>query len=204
MTHKPGVNRSIDPAPRASARRTLTILWTTCCACIVVSSCANGSRGASHQGSPAATSSSDVGGQSVEGNDAVIVGTQCVPYGKSAPEGPRSFLVRDLGKPGVPALDSDQLKTIHQIQQYVHAKTLRFAFVGRASQDFIVFNAKLGPCLDAAGGYVLLNGECGDFYEPGEDPWYRHALPGGTCGPSRPWIRDDPGDKVDPSYWLDP
>jgi hypothetical protein len=86
--------------------------------------------------------------------------------------GPRSYLVSDMGRPGVPDLDRDEIATINQIQHYLRAKTLRFAFVGKPSQEFIVFNAKLGPCLEAAGGYQVLNEDCLDFYEPGEDPWY--------------------------------
>jgi hypothetical protein len=176
------------------------LLWITVLACVALSSCAGASRSSHHVGANAPGSSRQASGETA----ATVTGTQCVPYGKSAPEGPRSYLISDLGKPGVPELDGGERQTVRQIQRYVHAKTLRFAFVGRFSQEFIVFNAKLGPCLDTAGAYTLLNGECGDFYEPGEDPWYTHALPGGICGPSRPWIPGDPGTKVDPSFWVDP
>ncbi len=115
-------------------------------------------------------------------------GVQCVPYGKTEPQGPRSYLVSDLGNPGVPDLSRSELNTLRSIQRYVHSRLLRFAFVGQYGGEFIIFNAKLGPCLDAAGGYRVLNGAfCNSFYEPGEDPWGTKAEPGGfsACGPRR-------------------
>ncbi len=133
-------------------------------------------------------------------------GVQCVPYGKSTSEGPRSYLVSDLGKTGVPELSGSELNTLRLIQRYVHSRLLRFAFVGQFGGEFIIFNAKLGPCLDAAGGYRVLNGAfCNAFYEPGEDPWGTKAEAGGfsACGPRRPWVSGDPGPNI-PSYWSNP
>ena len=112
------------------------------------------------------------------------MGAQCIPYGKLRPEGPRSYLVSDIGKPGVPHLDARAMRAIHKIQRYVHSSTLRFV-----AEPFMLFDATRGPCLDIAGEYPLLNGACNEFYEPGEDPYHAKAAPGDIC-PKYPWMRD--------------
>ncbi len=125
-------------------------------------------------------------------------GVQCVPYGKTRPEGPRNYSINDLNKAGVPKLSQFELDMVRTIQRYVRSKLLRFAFVGN---QFIIFNAKFGPCLD--NDYQVLNGTCNEFYEPGEDPWKTGAMPGDACGPRRPWVPNDPGGN-NPSYWNNP
>ncbi len=113
-------------------------------------------------------------------------GTQCVPYGGTVPSGPKSYLVKDLGKPDVPRLSSVQLRTIRAIRRYVASPTLRFTFTDY--QGFTIFDADKGPCLDLAGGYPVLNGSCNEFYEPGEDPTTTSAAPG-CLGTSPPWAK---------------
>lgn len=124
------------------------------------------------------------------------LGSRCVPHGETTASGPASYLVSDLGKAGVPALTLADRSSSLAITRYVHSRYLRFTNLhGR----FIVFDAPLGPCLYAAGGYRILNGLCYEFYEPGLDPTSAR-FSDGCLGPSRPWVVHDPG-SPDPSYW---
>jgi hypothetical protein len=95
---------------------------------------------------------------------------------------PPSYSVRDIGRPGVPALGTSDLKTIAAIARKTGTRTLRFAilsYYGRPTRlpAFIVFDATDGPCDDDAPGYVVLNEAPYDnlFYEPGENPYSPHA-----------------------------
>lgn len=139
-------------------------------------SCARTAQSASKVGGGASASSSERG----RNRD---LGAQCIPYGKSFPEGPKSYLVSDIGKRGVPKPDESQRDAIRTIGRYVHSATLRFV-----EDPFVVFDAKLGPCLDAAGGYPMLNGSCWEFYEPGENPYTTLPAPDEIC-PKYPWTR---------------
>jgi hypothetical protein len=105
--------------------------------------------------------------------------------------GPPSYLVSDIGKPGVPTLTADQLTLVHRIRHYLHSKTLRFAFVNAYNRGprFIVFEGDDAPCSDAALGYPVLNSDTNEFYEPGEAPSFVHPGPpliGPTSTPY-PW-----------------
>jgi hypothetical protein len=98
----------------------------------------------------------------------VDLGAQCTPFGKAKPEGPKSYSIADIGRPGVPKLTADQLVTIRSIHKRIHSPFLRFVFAGQ----FIVFDATGGPCLDAVGIYKILNGlDCNEFYEPANNPY---------------------------------
>jgi hypothetical protein len=95
---------------------------------------------------------------------------------------PPSYSVRDIGRPGVPALGASDLKTITAIARKTGTRTLRFAilsYYGRPTRlpAFIVFDATDGPCDDDAPGYAVLNEGPSDdlFYEPGENPYSPHA-----------------------------
>ncbi len=105
---------------------------------------------------------------------------------------PESYAAADVGKPGFPALTRDEAGMLARIQQYVHSKTLRIAWVGRRSEGeraFIVFDASDGPCEVWAAGYPVLNGTCNEAYQPGENPYTTHGTPG--CYPPndhRPWM----------------
>ncbi len=86
---------------------------------------------------------------------------------------PASYRVADIGKPGVPDLDPRSLATVMAIRHRVRHATLRFALL----PQLIVFDATDGPCIDRAGGYPVLNGAPGAFYEPGDDPYSIKASP---------------------------
>lgn len=99
---------------------------------------------------------------------------------------PQSYLAKDIGKPGFPALKSEEASMVRRIERYVHSKTLRIAWVD-AGREFIVFDASDGPCETWAAGYSVLNGGCNELYEPGENPYHTHA--GSGCYPDhRPWM----------------
>ncbi len=105
---------------------------------------------------------------------------------------PESYAATDVGRPGFPAMRSDELATLDRIRRYVHSKMLRIAWVdARDGREFIVFDATDGPCEVWAGGYGVLNGDCNEFYQPGENPYSTHA--GSGCYPtSRPWMTPTP------------
>ncbi len=106
---------------------------------------------------------------------------------------PQSYAVADIGKPGFPVLGPSEAKMVHSIQRYVHSKTLRLAWLGSREPgvkgEFIVFDATDGPCSAGAYGYLVLNGDCNEYYEPGESPYGTHPGPGGCAETEhRPWM----------------
>jgi hypothetical protein len=106
---------------------------------------------------------------------------------------PQSYAVADIDKPGFPALAPPEREMVQRIQRYVHSRTLRFAWLAppgqRVKAEFVVFDATAGPCEVAAGGYPVLNGDCNEYYQPGENPYFTHAGAGGCpLMPKRPWM----------------
>ena len=117
---------------------------------------------------------------------AVGPGTACYVDGVT---GPPSFLVRDLGKRGVPQVTTDALRMARKIAMYVRAKkTLRFAYVGG---EFIVFNAVDGACEPNAPGYSVLNGKCNEMYSPTDNFDHTRAVPDCNGNLPRPWMADE-------------
>ena len=104
---------------------------------------------------------------------------------------PESYPADAAGKPGVPTLTSDELETLHRIRHFVRSKALRFAWVGGSPGEFIIFDAYDGPCETWAPGYAVLNGDCNELYEPGENPYYTHAGTG-CYGTPPPWTTPEP------------
>jgi hypothetical protein len=99
---------------------------------------------------------------------------------------PLSFAVKDIGKPGMPALSGSEIKAVRRIERIAPSPALRFAWVqGRDKAEFIIFNASDGPCEVEAAGYQVLNGSCNEFYQPGENPYHTHAVP--DCSWTKPW-----------------
>jgi len=103
---------------------------------------------------------------------------------------PLSYLVSDIGKHGVPQLNAPERAMIERIRRYVRSKTLRFAWVEDSTTmgEPIVFDAYDGPCEGWAAGYAVLNGACNEYYEPGENPYSTHAVPGCYRSSPRPWM----------------
>lgn len=121
-------------------------------------------------------------------------GTGCLGnlYGGTTPRpdpAPLSYLVNDIGKPGFPHLNADELRLIRSIQSYVHSDTLRLAWLA-GTRRLIVFDATDGPC--SVTGYEVLTGPCNAFYAPGENPYATVGAPA-EAFPSckRPWVRQE-------------
>ena len=100
--------------------------------------------------------------------------------------GPPSYLVRDLGKPGVPRIPAHDVAIVRRIAKYLDSKDLRFAYPGG---QFIVYNAINGPCEPHAPGYPVLNLQCNMMYSPTDNFDGPRAVP--QCSPTmkRPWMR---------------
>lgn len=103
--------------------------------------------------------------------------------------GQPSYLVSDIGKPGVPTIDNRNLAMLHKIMQYVHSRTLRFSYLRGAA--FSVYDATYGPC----GGtpYTVLNApRCDEVFMPTDVDTPRgnqlFAGPGGCYHQPRPWM----------------
>lgn len=104
---------------------------------------------------------------------------------------PPSYLVSDLGEPGVPKLTSTQVHQLREISRYVHSATVRFQTV---NGHFLVYNASLGPCMLAAPGYWVLNTDACNLYFMPADEWEGPSAVPGCYTPKRPWIPNDQGD----------
>lgn len=87
---------------------------------------------------------------------------------------PASYSVRDIGRPGVPALSTDEQRTVLTIERRIRSRALRFTNL----PEFVVFDATSGPCADFAPGYEVLNADQSHsvFYEPGENPYRLHTI----------------------------
>ena len=103
--------------------------------------------------------------------------------------GPTSYPVSVLGKPGVPDIGPQNTAMLRRIMRYVHPKTLRFAFV---SGEFIVYDATDGPCSRSTPYYVLNAKSCNEGYAPIDRPDHTFGL-GDCLNPPRPWIPNDRG-----------
>lgn len=112
-------------------------------------------------------------------------GIGCMSYVRPGAEMPKelppqSYLAADMGRPGFPKLTARERSTVRRFATHANAKTLRIAWVAAISGEhgFIVFDAYDGPCETWAPGYKVLNGTCNEYYEPGENPYYSHAVMG--------------------------
>jgi hypothetical protein len=113
--------------------------------------------------------------------------------------GPVSFAVRDVGRPGVPRLLPNDYATLRQIEQYVHSRVLRFTYVETPKPEFIVYNAKLGPCTTIIPGYEILNKSCNEAWAPTQG---LGAAPD-CLNPRRPWMPNDRGGTGSARLWVD-
>jgi hypothetical protein len=146
--------------------------------------CACGSRSgiASASPSPQITLIATAGPRTIQ-QEVVGRATRCIVDGEA---GPPSYLVRDIGKVGVPALRHSEAAMARSIAHYVKSRTLRFLIF--PSGEFIVFDASDGPCETAAPGYDVLNEGCNAAYSPTDDFKSSGAFP--DCNaPPRPWLK---------------
>jgi hypothetical protein len=112
-------------------------------------------------------------------------------------DGFASYSVRDIGKPGVPAVSASDSAMVQATLHYVHPPTLRFSYVPR----FIVFDARQGACPGAP--YDVLNEKgCNLAYQPSDGKHSEFAAPGGCFARPRPWIPHDVGNPNAPP-WSD-
>jgi len=157
-------------APSGLSQATLRALLM--CAAVALSAC--------HQPAQSSSSAETVTDVSQGGPRRVEeihrgVQTVCRVDGK---EFPPSFLVSDLGKPGVPKLNADELHDVHLISRYVHSPTLRFQEV---AGQFLIYDASFGPCFLAAPGYWVLNAaSCNLYFMPADEWSGPSAVP--SCG----------------------
>jgi hypothetical protein len=100
--------------------------------------------------------------------------------------GSLSYLASDIGRPGVPRLSNAEMRMIDGIRKVVHSKDLRFQHLG---DDFIVYDAKAGPCETAAPGYKVLTAPGCLYYSPTDDFDHPRATPDCTDTPA-PWLRN--------------
>jgi len=111
--------------------------------------------------------------------------------------GPPSYLVRDIGKLGVPLLSAQQTALARKIQKYFDPKTLRFSFLQTESGPrFVVYDAtgnpKFDPCSDNPAAYHVLNGADNEYLEPGETG-NAYGIPGDAGLPTPgPWMPPSP------------
>jgi len=109
---------------------------------------------------------------------------------------PTSYAGSDIGKKGVPVVMRSDLHVLHQIQRYVHTKTMRFIINGEYA---LFFDAYDGPCIGWAAGYAVLNGGCNEYYQPSGE--FKTTYPVPSCMPPRPWVGTEAG-KPGSESWL--
>jgi hypothetical protein len=109
----------------------------------------------------------------------------CHPYGDYTPgKGVWNYRVREAGKPGTPTLKPQEFAQLRTVERRHQSRFLRFAVLntsqlGGVAREFVVFDATEGPCFDGALGYEVLNAGPNIYYEPGENPYATHPVPGG-------------------------
>jgi hypothetical protein len=113
-------------------------------------------------------------------------------------KGPPSYLVRDIGKTGVPPVDAADMAMLHKIMRYVHPSTLRFTYIP-GILHFVVYDAQNGPCSSAP--YDILNAPaCNTVFLPSDVRHGAFAASGGCFNRPRPWIPHDGGNPNAPPW----
>jgi hypothetical protein len=112
----------------------------------------------------------------------------CTPPG----DGPVNYGVSVLSSGKSPALTSAQLAMLRAIMLHDHSPTLRFTFLETSFRNdlnrpigFIVYDAIYGLC---EGGYPVLNGQCNEYYRPGNNPSGTNAATSCSGIPRHPWL----------------
>jgi hypothetical protein len=101
---------------------------------------------------------------------------------------PPSYLVSDLGKPGVAILPPDEAALVRRLTQHVHSKTLRFVLVNR--DPFIVlydaYPDEADLCQTSPSGPYMYNVSGNLTYLPGLDD--ENTAPGDIPNTPGPWM----------------
>jgi hypothetical protein len=121
-------------------------------------------------------------------------GLACRTYQEPHTVGSPSYLVSDIGKPGVPVLEPEDAATLRRVLRYKRSATLRFAYIlGQPpysdQRSFALFDPANDPCADHP---VRVINSSNKFYSPGEAPGYIGAFPGEGLGTPAPWITPEP------------
>ncbi len=114
-------------------------------------------------------------GNQVVGEVRIGAGVACYRNGVV---GPPSFLVADLGKPGVPRLSASDLAIVKRFADSPRA-SLRFIHLPLAQPKLVVFIASLADlCNPTLPPFKDLTGSCNQYYSPLEDMDRTSAAPG--------------------------
>jgi hypothetical protein len=108
--------------------------------------------------------------------------------------GPRTYLVRDIGRPGVPIPVASDRAMLRKIASYFDPATLRFAYVLTSphKRGMIVYDGDDEACTGGGTDFQVLNLSCNTGYDPEDSPDNAMALP--DCFmTSRPWIPHERG-----------
>jgi len=104
-------------------------------------------------------------------------GVVCRPLLATTGPGQYSYRLDEIGLQGVPKLRPSQIAQAKAMERKRKSKTLRFAIL--RDEGFIVFDAVDGPCWIGAPGYEVLNLDRGlIYYQPGQNPFTTHPVPG--------------------------
>jgi hypothetical protein len=98
-------------------------------------------------------------------------GVRCISKNQPDVIATVTYRAEDANKSEVPSLSAMERATLRRISSKVHSGTLRFAWIRPPYPrlpDFVVFDAKQGPC-PAIPGYGVLNGSCNVFFSPTRD-----------------------------------
>jgi hypothetical protein len=109
-------------------------------------------------------------------------------------EPPIEYNARDVGKLGFPPLNQRDLRTLKKIEVTNSSRSLKIAWL--AQSRFLVFDDPGTPC-GTLGVFKVINGECDEFYEPGENPYRTIPVPGEAMPACRSSAPPVPGGKYD-------
>lgn len=136
-----------------------------------------GAKGTQPAGSPT-TFASSASPSSRSGLPLNRHGVMCRRWAMYSGPGQYSYSPRDVGASDAPKLSPGEVAELRRAESSTKSKTIRFAVLTMDGKKyFIIFDAVNGPCYDGAPGYRVINSN-GVYYQPGENPFATHAVPG--------------------------
>lgn len=103
-------------------------------------------------------------GNQVVGQARIGAGVACYRNGVM---GPPSYLVAEIGKPGVPVPAKADARLLREHFAHLDPKTLRFLYLPLAEPHFVVFLASLQALCDPTHPpFKDLTGSCNQYYQP--------------------------------------